>query len=69
MAELVANQIANNSIKVTYQIEDTKKLGYADILYMNLNTSKIEKLTWKPLYSLKTMFNNMIDYYWNKKNE
>ena len=60
MAELVANRVANNSIKVTYQLEDVQKLGYANTLYMNLNVDKLESLGWKPSCDLFSMFNKMI---------
>lgn len=60
MAELVANRVANNSIKVTYQLEDVQKLGYANTLYMNLNVDKLKSLGWSPKTNLVSMFKNMI---------
>ena len=62
MAELVANQVANNSIKVTYQIEDTQNLGYADTLFMNLGIEKLKNLGYFPSQPLKSMFERMIEY-------
>ena len=60
MAKLVANKIANDSIKVTYQQEDIQKLGYANTLYMNLNVDKLKDLGWLPNTNLLSMFINMI---------
>ncbi len=60
MAELVANRVANNSIKVTYRLEDIQKLGYANTLYMNLNVDKLSILGWKANSDLYSMFNKMI---------
>ena len=61
MAELVANKVANNSIKVTYQLQDVQKLGYANTLYMNLNVDKLKTLGWQPTHDLISMFRNMIE--------
>ena len=61
MAELVADKIGNNKIKVAYDIaEDITKLGYANTLYMNLNVDKLKSLGWKPLTGLEEMFRRMI---------
>ena len=60
MAELVANKVANGSIKVTYHLEDVQKLGYANTLYMNLNVDKLNSLGWLPTTNLVSMYKNMI---------
>ncbi len=62
MAQLVAEKCAGNSIKVDRQLEDVSKFGYAPVLKMNLNTDKLEKLGWKPRYSLDEMFERLIGY-------
>ena len=62
MAEMVSSQIANNTIKVTYQLEDTQKLGYANTLYMNLNVDKLTSLGWLHSQGLKSMFGRMIKF-------
>ena len=56
MAQLVLNTIGTGSGKVRFDIQDTKKLGYADTLYMNLDTSKITSLGWKPQVGLAEMY-------------
>lgn len=62
MANLVA-ELSNNS-KVKVELEDNlQKYGYAPTLHMNLDTTKIQKLGWKPSKNLKQMFISLIDYY------
>lgn len=61
MAELVAKEVSKNTIKVTYQLQDITKLGYANTLYMNLNVDKLKALGWQPTHDLVSMFNNMIN--------
>ena len=43
-------------------------MGYAPVLYMNLDTSKIQGLGWKAKYGLEDMFKNMIEYMKKHKN-
>ncbi len=58
MAKMVGD---NYGIKVKIDEQDISKMGYADVLYMDLDTSKIEKLGWKAKYELSNMFGRMID--------
>lgn len=44
-------------------IEEKKGMGYAPDTYLKLNTDKLESLNWEPYYSLKDMFNQLIEYY------
>ena len=60
MAKLVAEQIANNKIKVIIEESDISKFGYAPPLKMNLDTAKLKKLGWNPTHSLKEMFEKTI---------
>ena len=60
MAELIAKEIAQNKIKMQYVLEDITKLGYANTLYMNLDTTKLQQLGWTPKTKLKQMFERMI---------
>ena len=60
MAELVAKECANGKIKVVIDEVDTKAFGYASTLHMNLDTSKLKKLGWKPTTSLVDMYRKMI---------
>ncbi|MCF0105699.1 MAG: NAD(P)-dependent oxidoreductase [Holdemanella sp.] len=61
MAKLVCREIANDEIKVIFELDDITKYGYADTLYMKLNVDKLMNLGWKPIFSLKDMFKRMID--------
>lgn len=61
MAKMAAEDIAGGSIKVVFDTgDDTDKLGYADTLYMDLDTGKMEALGWEPRTNLKTMYERMI---------
>ena len=41
--------------------QDTAKFGYAPVLRMNLDTSKLRSLGWSAKYSLKDMFDRMME--------
>lgn len=60
MAEGVAKSA---DIDVTYEIQDRNLNGFADTLYMNLDTSCLKDLGWKPIMNLNIndMFKRMID--------
>lgn len=58
MAEIVA-QIGN--LKVEIEKTDITAFGYADTLYMDLDTSLLEGLGWKANYGLKEMYERMIE--------
>lgn len=46
----MAEQVAKSAgIEVVYDIQDTVANGFPDTLYMNLDTSKLQKLGWCPL--------------------
>ena len=61
MAKMVAEKCAENKINVLIKIEDEKKFGYAPTLKMNLDTSKLRELGWKPKRGLESMFSLMIE--------
>lgn len=51
----MAEQVAKSAgIEVVYDIQDTAANGFPDTLYMNLDTSKLQKLGWCPLGGTKT---------------
>ncbi len=58
MARLVADEYG---IDVMVEEQDVSKTGYADTLYMDLDTEKIRKLGWYPQSGLKQMFEKMIE--------
>ncbi|MBU5478968.1 NAD-dependent epimerase/dehydratase family protein [Eubacterium sp. MSJ-13] len=61
MAQMVAKRCAKGEIDVKIEIADTSNFGYAPTLRMNLDTSKLKSLGWKPKVGLEEMFNNLID--------
>lgn len=60
MAHLVAEECAKNEIQVVVQEQDISKFGYAPVLKMNLDTSKLKALGWNPSKGLKEMFLRLI---------
>lgn len=60
MAELICNEFADQKIIVEFDIDENEQNGYAPVLTMNLDTSKIRKLGWKPQDGLKEMFSDLI---------
>lgn len=61
MANIVAKK--NPNIKVECVLdEDIEKFGYAPTLCMNLDTTKIRKLGWKPNIDIDVMYNRLIEF-------
>lgn len=62
MAELVALQCAKSAVKVNVELEEAaqEKFGYAPVLRMNLDTSKLRGLGWRPETGLVDMYRRMI---------
>lgn len=58
MARMVADM---GGINVLIEEQDTSKMGYANTLHMDLDTSKLKSLGWKPKYGLKEMYANLLD--------
>lgn len=62
MAGIVAKQ---GEIKVLFDIQDESSNGYAKVLYMDLDTNKIQSLGWYPKSEtdgLEEMYRILIDY-------
>lgn len=60
MACMVAEKVSDGNIAVRCELEDVQKFGYAPVLHMNLDTSKLQALGWKPYHDLQQMFLRMI---------
>ena len=66
---MVAERCTNGKIKIIFDNQiNAEEMGYAPVLYMNLDTSKIQGLGWKAKYGLEDMFKNMIEYMKKHKN-
>lgn len=59
MAKLVAEM---NGIDVEIKEQDISKSGYANTLYMDLDTSKLRNLGWEPVVGLEDSIKKLIDY-------
>jgi nucleoside-diphosphate-sugar epimerase len=57
-ANMIANAISENAIKVIYKIDE--HTPYAPDLYLKLNTDKIEALGWKAEVDLEEAYRRMI---------
>ena len=60
IAEMAAMVADLGKINVVFDIQDTNNLGYANTLYMDLDTSLIKNLGWKATVNLKNMYKRMI---------
>lgn len=62
MAQIVAKK---GGVKVRFDIQDENSNGYAEVLYMNLDTNKIQSLGWYPKRiagGLEEMYRILIGY-------
>ena len=60
MAKMVAQDVAGGKIQVCYDLQDPDRLGYAQTLYMDLDTRKLKNLGWLAQVELKEMYERMI---------
>ena len=60
MAEMVCDKIADNKIKVVYDIPKDNIYGYAADTKMRLSADKLMRLGWKPLTGLEQAFRRLI---------
>lgn len=66
MANLVAKNNPNINVKI--EIEDIEKFGFAPTLHMNLDTTKLQQLGWRPTVDLDEMYRRTINYMQDIKN-
>ncbi len=60
MAKMVAHKLANDEIKVVFDIPETNQFGYANDTHMKLNASKLRNLGWIPTVGLEEAYRRMI---------
>jgi UDP-glucuronate decarboxylase len=60
MAKMVVEEVAENKIKVVYDIPDENIHGYAPDVKLKLNNEKIKKLGWEPQVGLKEAYQRLI---------
>ena len=60
MAEMVCNRLADNKIKVVYDIPKDNIFGYAADTKMRLSADKLMLLGWKPMTGLEHAFRRLI---------
>lgn len=61
MAELVAKEIANDKIKVIYDIPKENCFGYAPKTTMRLSSQKLRELGWEPSVGLKESYIRLME--------
>lgn len=66
MAKMVADM---SGINVIIKEQNIEKLGYANTLHMDLDTSKLKALGWKPDFGLKEMYINLLESLKKKNKE
>lgn len=62
MAELVVKKIADNKIKVTYEIPEENQYGYAVETELRLSSEKLRGLGWKPTKNMEEMYLEMLEW-------
>lgn len=60
MAKMVCQKIANDRIKVVFDIPESNVFGYAADTKMKLSSSKLQQLGWKPEIGLEESYRRMI---------
>ena len=60
MAAMVCSEIADNRIKVIFDIPESNQYGYAADTRMKLNTDRLKALGWEPEIGLKESYQRLI---------
>lgn len=60
MANMVAEKIGDNKIKVVFDIPDDNRYGYAADTKMKINSDKLQALGWQPKVGLEEAYRRMI---------
>lgn len=67
MAELVVKKIAQEQIRVLYEIEESSVYGYAADTGLRLSSQKLRGLGWRPSKDLEEMYRELINWYRQNK--
>ena len=60
IAQLAESVAETYGIHVCYELEDARKMGYADTKYMDLDVSKLEALGWRAKTDLRAAIEKTI---------
>lgn len=60
MAQLVAEQVAGNSIQVKVELESAERTGYAPDTGLRLSGAKLRELGWQPTKDLVEMYRDVV---------
>ena len=60
MASMVCDKIAENKIKVVFDVPESNTYGYAADTKMRLNIDKMRKLGWTPRVGLEEAYRRLI---------
>lgn len=60
MAEMIVHNIAQDRIKVVYDIPESNTFGYAADVHLKLSGKKLQNLGWRPEVELEEMYRRMI---------
>ena len=60
MAQLVADRIGKGEIKVTYDIPDDNRFGYAATTGLRLSGAKMKELGWAAKVGLEEMYERLL---------
>lgn len=67
IAKLVAEQVAEEKIRVTYDIPETNSYGFAPDSIMHLSSNKLRSLGWQPYIGLEEAYRRLVVYLQTEK--
>lgn len=60
LAELSTKYDTTNNVKVVFDLKETEQLGYNPVVQIKLDSTKLEKLGWKPTITLERALESLI---------
>ena len=61
MAKLVADEVAQNAVRIKYETDNDNKHGYAPRTELRLSSAKLMRLGWKPTKNMTDMYHDLLD--------